>query len=121
MMTWERMQYLFPVLGFMVMIYFGFIYNPECANENRTRSHYWHGIVIKKFVDSNEHMSETIILMEADSSKQELYLKNDFSKFFNLVQIGDKVLKQKGSTTVIIFRNGEKLKPILLDYRCNPR
>lgn len=70
------------------------------------------GVVLKKFVDSKNHLSKTCLILEA-SDTSVLILNFDESGLFEQISVGDSIFKSEGDSLVVLKRNSEKLNFIL--------
>jgi hypothetical protein len=62
----------------------------------------FHGIVLKKYIDSENHNDPIVIL----TSKQKINLWN----FYDNVEVGDSLSKPKGTSIMEVYRNGKVQK-----------
>lgn len=74
------------------------------------------GIVVRKFIDSNNHNIPTLTVATQDQ-KKEFEFVNEQSRFFEFTQVGDTVFKAPKTMKIEIRRNGSKFEKIL-DYGC---
>ena len=62
------------------------------------------GVVFEKYLDSSNHLVKTINI-ELDNSKHcDITVPLEKSGFFNFIQIGDSIFKDKNSLMIVIVR-----------------
>lgn len=81
------------------------------------------GIVSNKFIDVDNHglnRIDVIENIENYSNSAVLYLNGESkSKVYNLVMIGDSIVKEKNSLTIKVYRKGVKIDEREITFFCN--
>lgn len=97
----------------IVIIYKFGLPSPECRVENRYKSDSYNGVIIKKFIDHDNHNYRTLVLK---NGRKIVIIEK--SGFFNYVQIGDSINKVKGNLEIQTFRHEEDTT-FLIDCGCD--
>jgi len=87
-----------------------------CKALKRAKEATFAGIVTKKYYDSANHLTETIVIKD---NLNRILMSNFFlleeSNAFNLIQVGDSVEKAKDELSIIVHNRNEKIN---LRYTC---
>lgn len=100
---------------FIVLFIFVWFYGPtaNCSNENHFRKQFIEGRVVNKFLNEKEHLYPTLNM----TGTLRNYSFLDKSRFYNFVEIGDSLIKEKGSLDIRLIRSN--LDTIItIDYGC---
>ena len=82
--------------------------NPKKYYEQEVKQVLINGLVIKKYLDSNDHMYPTIKLKDTSGILD--YSPIRFYKLYEIVKIGDSISKPKGSLEYRVFRKDTIIK-----------
>jgi hypothetical protein len=78
----------------------------------------YHGIIIKKYIDSTQHSYHTVEIKNFDDAQiEKLLLDYDKTGFYWNVKINDTIHKKFGSDTVFI-NNSQGRKQYILKFDC---
>ena len=109
----------FIILNILFCIGF-FIYHYESTDSffrkkfNKDIAKNLKGIVIKKFIDKEEHLLETCII-KSENEYERFIFDLDKSGVFDYVQVGDSIYKPKGDSTIVIIRD-KQISHFTLEY-----
>jgi len=101
------------IVWFAVTVYFGIwegkfpsrqTHERELANWCKEME--YEGKVIKKYLDTANHYSRTILLVDSLGEGQSIIDNFDNSGFYDYVNAGDSIVKEKESLDVTVFRDG---------------
>ena len=98
------------------MSYFGM--SSMCRKAKRVYDTELHGNVSEKYLDKYNHMSETIKIVSEADSKVSTILASEQSGVYQLLKVGDSIIKRSGELEIEIVRNGN-MKTYRLDYMCD--
>jgi len=88
-----------------------------CNAKERALKEKFCGVVIDKFNDSINHNYETIKLRHLDSVYSSIIFVLDNSDAFQIIEIGDSVIKKSNDLSLIIFKESNILT-IELEFDC---
>ena len=84
-------------------------FNANCDTYKTFLQFSYEGIIIQKYIDSNEHSMRTVEIQNfKDSVVQKLTLDFDKTGFFNRIRVGDTIYKKFNSDTVYLSNKGTK-------------
>lgn len=114
---------------FLYIIFFGVIlspgiieiinsFNDECRSLKAFLPLAYHGIIVKKYIDSTEHSYHTVEIRNFDDPDiQKLLLDHDKTGFFWKINVNDTIHKKFGSDTVFIYNKSGR-KQYVLNFDC---
>jgi len=114
---WRWWTWLSLVLGIIF-----FVYQtkklPSCEEYyEQEKEISYNGVITDKFIDKRNH-NYHIIKIDEEGKIIDYNLSSDLSGLFKFLEVGDQVIKKKGTNNIIILRNGEKTL-FMLDYGCD--
>ncbi len=86
----------------------------NCEAENSLKKEKFNGNVVKKYIDREQHLYPTLKLANYNRI---VVVDYDKSGFYPFVQIGDSLIKEKGSLDIRLIRN-ELDTVFTIDYGC---
>lgn len=118
-MNYKIKPYIFigAVVLFIVYILFGS--NPKRTRLkylDKIRSEYLKGIIVAKYIDSNNHNYQIIKSLNSNNKEVIWFLNYDTSSFFKQVSVGDSIIKKKNSVKILIIRDAIK-QEYTLDFQ----
>ncbi len=111
------------IIFFGVMLSPGIIeiiksYNGECRVLKAFLPFAYHGIILKKYIDSTEHSYHTVEIRNFDDPEiQKLLLDYGKTGFFWKINVNDTIHKKFGSDTVFIYNKSGR-KQYILKFDC---
>ena len=76
------------------------------------------GVVVNKFINSEQHSAETVEIKSFNSNDiSTLILDFDITDFYNQIKTNDTILKEVGKDTVFIMNKKGK-QMYILDFNC---
>jgi hypothetical protein len=117
----KKIWNILTIIGLIVIVIW-FIKQPSdhqiCRNYYRKAKNYsYNGIVIKKYIDTENHSHKTIKLLRSGDTLTRIFTE-DISGFYEYVQIGDNISKKEGSYDIKLF-TGREDTIFTLDYGCD--
>lgn len=86
----------------------------QCENEKNVNNMKFEGKVLKKYLDKKEHLNPVLI---TNDQPYKLIIQIDISRFYEFVEVGDSLKKEKGSLDIRLIRTG--LDTVFtIDYGC---
>ena len=76
------------------------------------------GVVLRKYVDPNNHMVETLDIDVENKIVTTSFLANEQSAFYEKIMEGDSLVKKKGTLAIQIIRD-DIIYDYTLDYKCD--
>lgn len=94
-----------------------FLNETNCKELNEKSDLHLHAFVVEKYLDSANHLYQTLILKDVNSGSHErVYFISDASSFYSSVCIGDTIIKEKNS---LIINNITKNRFDTLKFNCS--
>lgn len=104
----KRKEWILNLIAFTLIIVplillqlFGL--SSECEGEREVNNMKIEGKVLKKFLDKKEHLYPVLII---NGQPHRLIIQIDNSKFYNFVEVGDSLKKEKGNLDIRVIRAG---------------
>lgn len=91
----------FFLLFFLIWL---FSDSKECNYEKEIKGFEINSRVKDKFLDKNSHLNPTIILYR--NTQKIVFTSSEKSKFYDFVEIGDSLIKERGSLDIRLIRSG---------------
>ena len=106
-------------LGFLIILILSIFRSPDvnCACEEDLKKRSFNGIVLNKYKDYNQHAYPAIKISSGNLYSKEYFFEGENSGCYNFVQIGDSLVKEKGSLVINLIRNGIDTF-FIIDYGC---
>lgn len=111
---------LFVFMSFIIFIMFFeplIRKNAFCDLSEKYRIDNLHGIVIRKYRDSENHNYKTIEIKEESHKILKRNLTGDLSGLYEYISAGDSVYKPAGTLKTLVIRVNEK-KYFTIDFGC---
>lgn len=105
-------QALFPVLFLLAWLYAP---SGNCSAKDSFKKIILTGKVLDRFIDSKSHSYPTLQI--SNYNKKLVIHEYDKSGFYDFVEIGDSLIKEKGSLDIRLIRN-ELDTVFTIDYGC---
>lgn len=88
-----------------------------CKAKAKAEREVFNGVLQRKFKDEYDHLIEKLEIKSGDNVLRTSFLANDVSGFYDILIVGDSLVKEKNSISVTVYRNG-KINIHTLDYLC---
>ena len=93
-------------------------FNAECNAFKAFLQLSYQGVIVKKYIDRDEHDYHTIEIKSFNNIQNEkLILDYDKSGFYKMINVNDTIYKKTGSDTIFIDNNSGK-KRYVLNFGC---
>jgi len=107
------------LIGFILFIWL----NPTmgervCKFYEEDKNYGYEGDVVNKYIDSLNHSYPIVVFGPGYKGTERIDYTHDVSGLFEFIQVGDKVIKKKGTYDVVVTR-GDKESIFTLDYGCS--
>lgn len=111
--SWSVILSVVFMIAFITFAYFdtGLEQN-VCLSFDQAKEWNIDGTIQSHYIDSNQHNFPMIVI-----NGIEYNLVHDFSGFFEYTNVGDSILKEKGSTNILVYKV-EEVKTFILDFNC---
>jgi hypothetical protein len=118
-----RIQKLLIIGVFILIILFlhfnndFFFSRAICHEKKEMTNYYFNSIVINKYIDSTQHNYNTLLIKDLTTFKElKIYVVNESSGFYSVVNKGDTIVKAIGS---LIVKNKTQKQLDTLKYNCS--
>ncbi|MDO3641587.1 hypothetical protein [Mucilaginibacter sp. L3T2-6] len=81
----------------------------NCYHEAIERRIEFHGLVTKKFIDSDDHNFQAIVLGHSFFENKIYITEHEDSVVWKEIRVNDTIIKQKGSLTYYLIRGKQKI------------
>jgi hypothetical protein len=106
------------IIIFLLLDYFNVGAGSNCRRRTkRIEVSKIEGVVLNKYLDKNNHMFETLILMDNDKNTY-ITLPDDESGIFNFIEKEDSLLKEQGTLKCKVKKKGIDYY-FIIDLGCN--
>lgn len=107
MVDWTKRNFITGLILVACAITYGVLK----SNSNQDIVDYYkdlefNGIVVSKFVDSDNGNSRTITVLDSSGSKESIVDNFDRSGLYNHISYGDSIVKNRGDLKIIVSRKG---------------
>ena len=85
--------------------------------EEMEQKNYYNGVVIKKYIDKNNHNYKIVEIKGLDRQVHKELMDWDKSGLFEYIEKGDSIVKELNTLKVSVFRDKVEFF-FLIDYKC---
>ena len=123
----HKANFILTIIGLLLFLIFYLLYFDQwtentrksnmCKAKQKALSVNLNGTIQKRYRNKRNHMVETIEINSIDKNIRSTFLANEVSGFFDIISVGDSLIKDEGSLKIKVISNGIQ-KTFLLNYMC---
>lgn len=111
-----------PAIAFIIVVFVFPKLKKEyegCREEKEMKAENFRALVKQKFVDSDNHNFQVLILIDRQNNKTiKKIVLNEYGDMFKLVVVGDSILKQSDDSLYIVKHTDSSIDSIIFESNC---